>query len=184
MKKLSKLLALLLALAMVFCLVACGAEDKDDEDDKDDKGSSNVEDNDDKDDKDNEEEEEEKEEEEEETDAEKIVGEWSCRFDLRDMMHEKLSEEMDGEDSFIPNKALYMTLSLEFERNGEFTLAAEIDQSSMNDYMDALIDNLVDYMYDMAEDQGMSKTQFDDAIEQQYGMSVNEYINDTFEQLL
>lgn len=170
MKKLSKLLALLLALTMVFCLVACSTPATNDPD-EDDKGSSNVGDTDN-----------DKGDEKEETDAEKLLGEWVYRIDLSDFIGEMLSEEL-GDDSLAPDTALYMNLSMEYD-DEEFAMTVEVDEDSVEDYMDDLIDNMVDYMYDMMEDQGVSKEDLDAQCEQQYGMSLKEYVSETAEQAL
>ncbi len=159
MKTLSKLLALLLALAMVFCLVACGSDNDVANNDDDDKGSSSVE---------------KEETEQKQTDAEKIVGNWVCNMDLSKAMAEELEVAL-GDDSIAPSDSFYMNLSLDFD-DGEFTLSVEIDKNSLENYMAALVDNMVDYMYDMAEEEGMSKEDFETTFEEQYGMTLQEYV--------
>ncbi len=157
MKTLSKLLALLLALAMVFSLVACGSNnDVADDDDDDDRGSSRVE------------------KQEEESDAEKLLGKWVCNLDLSEAMADELEMAL-GDDSIAPSDSIYMNLVLDFD-DGEFTLSAEIDEDSLEDYMNALMDNMITYMYDMAEEQGMSKEDFEAAFEEQYSMTLEEYV--------
>lgn len=172
MKKFRKLLALLLALAIVFSLAACSTSNEDD-DEEDDKGSSNVE-KDDKDEKDD--------EEEKLSDEEMIVGEWLCRFDLGEVMNEMLAEEID-DTSLAVDSELYMNLSLEFE-DDKATLRMELDEDSLEDYMKALCDAMVDYMFEMAEEQGMSKEDFEQGIQAAYGMSVDKYIEDMMGELM
>lgn len=178
MKKFSKLLALLLALALVFSLVACST-DKDDDDDEDDKKTSSVDKNKD-DDKDDDKDDEE--EEEELTDEEMIVGEWICRFDMGEAMSEMLAEAL-GEESIIPDEAVYMDLTLEFD-DEQLVLTMELDKDSLKDYMKELVDAMVDYMYEMAEEEGMSKEDFDAMIEEEAGMSVEDYVDAMMEEAM
>lgn len=155
MKKLNKLLALLLALAMVFCLVACDAELKDD-DDKETEGTSNVE------------------EKPEPTDEELLVGEWVYRYDLGEAMGEMLAEST-GEESLAPDEAFYLNLIFAFE-DDEYVMAMEIDKKSVEKYMEALVDNLIDYMIEMAGEEGMSKEDLEQEAQNTYDMSLEEYI--------
>ena len=146
MKKLSKLIALLLALALAFCLVAC---------DKDEKNK---------------------------TDADKILGNWVCSFDLREALREELAESL-GDDSVAPNRSIYVNLMLTFD-DGAFTLTAEVDKNSLVSYMEAMIDNMIDYLYDMMEDQGVSQKEFEDAIKSEYGKTLREYVREQVDLLL
>lgn len=162
MKKFSKLLALLLALAMVFCLAAC---EKDDDDDRSSKKSkettgttepdSNVTPA------------------PAPTDEEVLIGTWSYKADLSDVMGTTLAAAM-GDASLAPDAPLYMEIAFAFNENGKATLTAKVDQESFTDYMDALVDKMVSFMYATAEAQGMSKADFDAAIEAEAGMSLKE----------
>ena len=148
MKKMSKLLALLLALAMVFSLVACSDSDKDDGDKK---GNKEV----------------------------KLESEWVFQANMSDYIAETLADEL-GDSSLAPNKAFYMNVTFNFE-DGKFTMSAEPDKKSSEAYMDALADNMVDYMVDNS---GMSKEELEEEAKDNTGMSLKEYVESVMDDAL
>lgn len=166
MKKLSKLLALLLALVMVFSLAACGA-DGEDKENTDDTGSAVVDNNDEK---------------QEPSAEEMIAGEWQSRFDLSDAMNLMMAASM-GDISLIPNTEVYMDLTFKFA-DEKFVMTMAVDQDSIEAYMAALADNMVDYMYTAYEAQGVTKDVLDAQIEDAYGMTMKEYVNAMMEESL
>ena len=168
MKTMNKLLALLLALIMVFCLAACGTGNENDNDNKDDKNNSSVDNNDSKDDEDN------------ESDAEKILGEWSCRVDASEMAKNSIEAQF-GDDFQGPDISFYLILTFNFD-DGELVWKGKLDEDSWSDYMNALVDILVDYTYEMGEEQGMSREEVEDKVKQESGMTVEEYFAHLAEQ--
>lgn len=173
MKNMKRMLALLLALAMVFCLAACGAKG-DGAEDKKDEGSSNV--------TDTKKDEPAKEEDDKASDEDKLAGEWTCRLDLSETVNTVVGEMMDGED-VLPDAPIYMDMTIEFD-DGECALTGAIDEGSFNDYIDALVDAMIDYMYDAAEAEGMSKEEFDQQIQDEAGMSMEEYMDETMSTMM
>ncbi len=173
MKKLNKLLALLLALAMVFSLAACSASEDDDDDKKSDKETTAAA-------EEKEEEEKEEEEEEELSDEEKIVGEWLYQLDLAEVLNEQLGAEMD--ESLLPNEAFYMNVIFEFKKNDKLTITMELDDDSMEDYIAALGEAMVEALYDMAEQEGMSKADLEKQIKDESGLTIEEYVEEMLEQ--
>ncbi len=108
------------------------------------------------------------------SDAEKIVGSWTCEVDLTEYMNANMGDiglegfEMDA----VP---LYIYLNFDFDKDGTCALYLDEDKTidSMTKYIDALMDSLVEYMYDMMEDEGMSREEVD----QLFGMSLSEYFD-------
>lgn len=157
MKKMSKLLALLLALVMVFCLAACGSDNKESKNNED-ETKAHIE------------------EPKGKSDEEKLVGQWALRFDLSDAMGAMFADAF-GDDSFAPNTELYMYITLEFD-DGEGMMGSVLDEDSLDDYMADLGDNLVDYLYDLAEENGKSREEFEAQVDADYGMTVEEYVEE------
>lgn len=157
MKKLNKLLALLLALAMVFSMAACSSSDDDDDDKK-----SNVKETVAK----------------EQTDAEKVVGKWQYQIDLSDVFGQSMAQSMNDAEEVMPDAPLYMNVIFDFASNGDMTLTMEIDKDSLETFKTELVEKIVDYMYKLAETQGMSKADFDTLIQDQSGKTVKKYFED------
>jgi len=168
--KMKKLLALLLALVMVFALAACGNDASnydDDDDDDDDEKTSQTDDK--KDD-----------EEEEKTDADLIVGKWAVATNIGELMNAGIAQSL-GDESLSSDVEMLLMMTMEFGEDGEFTFALEADQDSIDDYMADMKQNMLDYMYQMAEDQGTDKEAFEEAFETQYEMTLEEYVDSVLE---
>lgn len=146
MKTCKKLLALLLALSMIFAFAAC------------DKDSDN------------------KKEEPEVT----IYGTWTVDMDLSEFINSMLSLAL--EDFPACETKLPFAISFEFKESGEYAMTMSLKEEDWNTYMSALCTTMVDYMIDLAEDEGMSKEEFEAAIKDEYGMTLEEYAADTMEQ--
>lgn len=172
MKLLKKLLALLLVLAMVLCLTACSTPTKDDEDD-DEKVVSEKDDDDKKKDED---EEDDDDEDDEESDEDLIIGQWVYQIDVSNAIAEELESTLDDDGLTISNK-LYINLIFEFTKKGAFVVSMEADEDSVEDYQEALIEATIDYIYELAEEQGMSKSDFDALMEEQ-DTTVEEYVEE------
>ena len=157
-----KLLALLLALVLVFSLVACGGNSSSkSDDDKNDKGSSNVDKNDDKEDE---------KEPAKVSDAETVVGTWAYRAEISDTYLE-LTKTQTGISTLSSDEDIYMDLAVEF-KDGKLVIKGDMDEDSYTKFM---IDMQIDVIYAMAAAQGNNKETFDPLFEKQYGMTVAQY---------
>lgn len=161
MKKFSKWLALLAALTMMLCMTSCGMLSPIDEDtsyenlfDAPDKDAVGF------------------------ADEDNIVGEWVYPVDLS----EQIAQEMEAQSDIplAPDCAMYLNVIFTFTET-EIDIACEVEENSFSEYMDQMAGNLIDYMYDMAEEQGMSHEDFEAAIEDEYGQSLEDYVNSTME---
>lgn len=165
-----KLLALLLALAIVFSLAACGGS-KDSDDKKGDEGSSNV----DKGDKNNKDDEDDKKKETEPTkpsDEKEIVGTWDYRVEISDAYLKALKEEL-GQFDLSSDKEVFIDLKMEFE-DGKLTIKGDVDEDY---YIEFMIDVTIDAVYATTAAQGADKAATDAAFQQQYGMTVEQYVD-------
>ncbi len=176
-----KLLALLLALAMVFslmlCLTACDDSSSSDDDD-DEKSSSKKDDEDEDDDKDDEDdnkddEDTDKDDEDEDdktTTSTGIVGTWEGTVDLSDFF------AMYGMD-FLSVKSFKVGLIFEFEKNGEYTMY--VNESDWDKAVDKNMDSWIEAFEESLEDEyGMSAEDFED----ETGMTPEEYMISVFEE--
>ena len=173
MKKLSKLLALLLALAMMFSLAACEPKDKDDKDD--DKKSVST------------------------TGpaapettpetappttpavaAPSIIGSWEYKMDIAEAMSLYMEAAL-GTNELAPDAELGMIITLDFAENGNAEMIVDVDKDEFKTYLSALCANMLDYMYTVWEAQGVPKDQADAQIYDQYGMTTKEYIDQIME---
>ena len=166
MKKLSKLLALLLVLAMMFSLAACASKDKADTDTETNAPAT--------------------------TEAEKttpdttptvpvpaaptVVGVWNYEMNISEAMG-KIMEAALGTDELAPDAKLVMKITLDFDDNGKLEMTVDVDEDEFAKYVEALCDNMMDYLYAVWEAQGVSKEQADAQIYQQYGMTTEEYVD-------
>lgn len=152
-----KILALLLALLMVFALCACGNNDGNSDKDNDDK---DIVQNDDK------------KEDEDEDEEETIVGKWTGEIDLAVILSEVPEfEDLDKEmrELVMPDD-IGIKITFKFEEDGTASVSADA-KSALEDYVDQVTDNFVDYVEEMLEAEGVSKKDFEDA----YGMSLEDY---------
>lgn len=142
MKNLKKLTAVLLLLAMMVGLCACGADD-----------------------------------------SAKLVGTWTYDFDLSVMMEEELESSLG--DSLEVGQDLIMPLVFTFNEDKTFSLSIDADATtdSLNVYVEALTSALVEYMYKMGEDSGMDRDTFAAAMQEAYGMSLEDYCSDLMSSL-
>ena len=163
MKNISKVLALLLALTLVFSLAACGGSSSSSGNYDDNKGSSSA-------DKNDKTEPTEATEPSKPTDEELIVGDWLLHAEISDSLVAALKTE-SGQPSLSSDKEAYVDLKFEF-KDGKLTIKGDVDEDT---YVALLIDLSVNLMYISAEAQGMTKEAFDTAFQQQYGMTVTQY---------
>ena len=161
MMSMKKLLALLLALAIVFSLAACGGSESSG-DKNNNAGSSNA-------DKPNKEDEKEKETEPTKPSDEKaIVGSWVYHAEAGDALLKGLT---GGQQGITTDKKVKIDLEMEF-KDGKLTMKGDVDEDS---YTAFLIDISVALIYATAESQGMDKATYDAAFMQQTGMTILQY---------
>lgn len=157
MKKLSKLLALLLALAVAFSLAACSNNSNTEA--QDDTITPTA-----------------KEEEAELTDEELLVGTWHCRFDVRESIGRAMLA-MLGQDAQLPDSPIYADITLDFKNSGEFVTTMSLDRDSFTEYMLQLADDVMEFMYKTAEADGVSREDMDAQLKDEHGVNMEEYVD-------
>lgn len=158
MKKLSKLMALLLALAIVFSLAACGGK-------ADDKGSSDINNGD-------------KAQQTEPTkvsDTDPLAGTWEYRVEISEALIKTINSEA-FQESYQQNistpKEVYLDLKLEFA-DGKLTMQGDMEEAS---YIAFKIDFTIAELYaSAAQWQNMDKAAYDAQFQQQNGLTVAQY---------
>ena len=164
MMSMKKLLALLLALAIVFSLAACGGSESSG-DKNNNAGSSNA-------DKPNKEDEKEKETEPTKPSDEKaIIGTWVYHAEAGDALLKGIT---GGQQGITTDKKVKIDLEMEF-KDGKLTMKGDVDEDS---YTAFLIDVSAAMIYITAENQhGMDKATYEEAFMQQTGMTVLQYVD-------
>lgn len=104
-----------------------------------------------------------------------VLGAWVWEINMTDLLEESLGS-LDLED--LPDKEMIIYAIFEFSDNGILTLSfdKEASAATVEAYMDDLVEIMVDYMYGIAESSGMTRDQFDELCESQYGSPAEEYI--------
>lgn len=107
--------------------------------------------------------------------AKKLYGTWETSFDLSGIIEEEMGDEFEGF-----HEEFEITLLLEFNEDGTFKMYA--DEEKMSDTLDTYLESLssfgADMIYEQLEETGMTRDQVDEYIEEQFGMSVQEYMLD------
>ncbi len=158
MKRLKKFLALLMALAIVFSLAACGGK-------ADDKGPSDTNNGD-------------KAQPTEPTkvsDADPLAGTWEYRIEISEALIKSINSEA-FQESYQQNisspKEVYLDLKLEFA-DGKLTITGHMDEKF---YTDFRIDVTIAELYaSAAQWQNMDKAAYDEDFQQKNGMTVAQY---------
>lgn len=109
-----------------------------------------------------------------------LIGTWAINYDMADALAEELGS--DYADFHAP---LEMTLMFDFNADGTFKMYVEEDSftSNFNTWMDAFLDYSVDsgmeMLYEMYESYGLTAEEVNDAIYEEFGMSMEEYVRET-----
>ena len=167
MKTWKKLIALLLALAMVFAFAACGGNNDDDDDDDDKKGSSSIEET--KPQK-TEPEETEPEETEPEVTEPEVYGDWAMEIDVIDYMNLSVIGDVGGLVE-LPDMPVILVMGLEIDADGDFEMYFELDEDDVLEYYEAASQTVADYLVATYEAQGVSQTDLEAIL----GMSAYDY---------
>lgn len=81
------------------------------------------------------------------TDSEKLVGKWSGKIDVTDLVSDSVAES--GYGDYFEFDDMYIVLNTTFNKDG--TYSSEIDEASVQNVVDELISAVEDGMYDMLE---------------------------------
>ena len=110
----------------------------------------------------------------------KLVGTWQYAMELTEVMNEEMAEsyELDSLGD-TAEFCVYMTFTV--AEDGAYTLGVDMDATgeSLTGYYQALTPVLTELVYAAGEEQGMSREQYDAALEAM-GMTMEEYISTIF----
>lgn len=159
-----KLLALLLALAMVFAFAACGGNNNDDGDKED---NSTVEDT-------KPEETKADETEPEETEPQvtepAIYGKWTMAFNINQYLDTVVIGETEMELA-MPETQVALEMIMEIDEDGDFDWYYQVDEEALTSYCDEASVIAKDYFIAIYAEQGLSEADF----EASFGMPVYDY---------
>lgn len=107
--------------------------------------------------------------------AKKLYGTWETSFDLSGIIEGEMGEDFEGF-----HEEFEITLLMDFNEDGTFKMYA--DEEKLTDTLDTYLESLAsfgaDMMYEQMEEADMSREQVDEYVEEQFGMSVEEYMLD------
>lgn len=110
-----------------------------------------------------------------------LVGTWHCHIDVSEALNEAMAETLEA-DSLTADSEVPVCIDLTVAEDGSYTLALDYEATgeAMTAYFKTLTPQLAEIMYAQAEAEGMSREQYDKALEQ-LGMTAEEYIASIFD---
>ncbi len=108
-----------------------------------------------------------------------LVGTWSLEYDMASLLAGEL-----GDDFADFNAPLPMTICFEFKEDKTFTMYGESEsfKASFNTWLDEFLTFSTDMLYTQFSESGMSKEDADAAFEEQYGMSISDFMRQSVEE--
>lgn len=104
-----------------------------------------------------------------------LVGTWAMDCNLASAMAEELGDDYADFDA-----PLNLTILMDFNEDGTYRMY--IDEATFSDSINGWIDEFITYsaemMYEMFEDQGMSREDADAAVMESFGMGIEDYMRD------
>ena len=148
MKKLTKIMALVLCLVMVFALCACG-----DSGEKQDTEKKEV----------------------KKTDTELFVGTWECKVDVSDQLNANLESVYEDAAAYIDFDEAYCVFTLTLKDDGTYVMNIGMDKSSQKKFESALEKGLYAYLEEALaleqEEYGLTDEEYEAAYVETYGMT-------------
>lgn len=111
-------------------------------------------------------------------DTASLVGSWQYAMDMTELMNEEMAAAMELDTADLTGTfSVYLALTV--AEDGAYTMAIDMDATgdSLNGYLQGLISVVTEMTYAAAEAEGMSREDFDDAINSAMGMTTEEYIS-------
>ena len=110
----------------------------------------------------------------------KLVGTWQYAMDLTQVINEEMAESYELKD-LDSAAAFCVYMDFTVAEDGAYTLGVDMDATgeSLTGYYQALTPVLAELVYAAGEAQGMSREEYDKALEAM-GMTVEEYISTIF----
>ncbi len=157
MKKFTKILALVLCLAMAFALCACGGDEG-----------------------------EKKEEKVVKTDSELFVGTWEYKIDMADQIYSELIYEFSDAADYIDFDEVLCVMTLTFNEDGTYKMTTGMDKDSKKAFEKSLEEGLYAYLEEALaleqEQLGMSDEDYEAAYMEAYGMTSAELCKETVDE--
>ena len=112
-----------------------------------------------------------------------LVGKWELDLNMTDIVKSSMSAQLGTEDVLPKDATMHVYMLMELNADSTYTFAVDAKKTgdSVEAYLDAMSETMVEYLYDMAEQQGMSKDAFEDAFEGQNGCTVEEYVENALD---
>ena len=110
----------------------------------------------------------------------KLVGTWQYAMDLTQVINEEMAESYELKD-LDSAAAFCVYMDFTVAEDGAYTLGVDMDATgeSLTGYYQALTPALAELVYAAGEEQGMSREEYDAALEAM-GMTLEEYLSTIF----
>ncbi|MCQ2354394.1 MAG: hypothetical protein MJ102_04720 [Clostridia bacterium] len=112
-----------------------------------------------------------------------IVGTWKSELDATKEIFGEFSSEFGD---FTYDDGIMVTVCIEFNKDGTCTrfIDEKDTMKSLEKFIDALVDYVVDQAYEAAEAEGHSKEELDEEIQNRYNCTLEEYAKNSFTEML
>ncbi len=100
-----------------------------------------------------------------------LIGSWDFTYEI--------PAETFGLEGFDSPLAVQMTYTLSEDATWTMALDAEKTQAELAEFTEAICSYTIDLMYKQFAEQNMDKEQANEAMQKQYGMTIEEYVNDS-----
>lgn len=109
--------------------------------------------------------------------SDQLIGTWELTFDYSAVIESELPSDYDGF-----HEDFDLTVRLTFNDDGTFEMYADEDAlaSELQNYLEGLAQFATEVTYEEFDAQGISKAEADEMVQEQYGMSIYEYMLDQF----
>ena len=110
-----------------------------------------------------------------------LVGTWYMEYDLSNELADSMGDEFEGFDA-----ELMLNLYFDFYEDGTMKMYADPEQfkDSFGTWQEKFIDFAVNIVYDEFKAGGISKKEADKLIKEQYGMTMQEYLVQLFDEAM
>lgn len=109
--------------------------------------------------------------------SDQLIGTWELTFDYSAVIESELPSDYDGF-----HEDFDLTVRLTFNDDATFEMYADEDAlaSELQNYLEGLAQFATEVTYEEFDAQGISKAEADEMVQEQYGMSIYEYMLDQF----
>ena len=111
------------------------------------------------------------------SDKEDLNGEWKMEADVTDIIKGQLESSLNTTITTDAKFRCYTVLTLNEDGTFSYKVDKEKTEASMHEFVDEIVPNVEEYIYNMLAEQGIDKEAADQIFETEKGMSIREYVS-------